>query len=302
MWNKLSYCLASGSLRVFSRESNLGWLLGNWESFSREQYEELKMGVLPPGTLLQLMYLDERLKVIPAGRFIEIGPGSGEITSRLLKAGWTGTVYDLSDETISKLKQRFSSEVADGRISAVVGDFLQSPTPDQANSRVDLVISGMVMEHMDEAGESNFMRHAAKHLSKDGCLIGFVPASPIHWGIEDEIAGHFRRYDRKSLELLFNKTGWVPRHMVGLTYPTSNMLLPLSNFLVRRNEAQKLNLSALERTKHSGNRNVRFKTHFPSFLKLILNEITLLPLHWIQKVFSSSESSLVIYFEATEKS
>jgi hypothetical protein len=43
------------------------------------------MVVLPPGTLLQLMYLGDRLKDIPAGRFIEVGQGSGEITHRLLR-------------------------------------------------------------------------------------------------------------------------------------------------------------------------------------------------------------------------
>jgi hypothetical protein len=54
----------------------------------------------------------------------------------------------------------------------------------------------------------------------------------------------------------------------------------------------------LERTKHSGHRNVRFKTHFPAIMKLFLNECTLLPLHWLQKFFAKSSKALVIYFEA----
>lgn len=252
------------------------------------------MVVLPPGTLLQLMYLDERLKGLAPGHFIEIGPGSGEITNRLLMSGWTGTVYDLSEETIAMLKKRFASEIASRRLTAIQGNYLDSTGMTDA----DLVISCMVMEHMDDESERDFMERSAIHLRPGGRMIGLVPASLSHWGIEDEVAGHCRRYNKESLLPLLRSAGWNLIHVAGLTYPVSNLLLPLSNFLVRRNETNKLVLSPIERTKLSGHRNVRFKTTFPFFLKLFLNEITMLPLHWIQKLFLNSERALVLYFEA----
>jgi hypothetical protein len=52
----------------------------------------MKINVLPPGTLLQLMYLRERLEKLEPGRFIEIGPGSGEISKLLLDLGWGGVI------------------------------------------------------------------------------------------------------------------------------------------------------------------------------------------------------------------
>lgn len=85
------------------------------------------MVVLPPGTLLQLMYLRERLKQLPAGRFIEIGPGSGEITNLLLKQGWSGYAYDLEVKTIDALGERFHDHVTDGRLVIVNKDFVASP-------------------------------------------------------------------------------------------------------------------------------------------------------------------------------
>jgi len=254
--------------------------------------------VLPPGTLLQLMYLGERLDGIQPGRFIEVGPGSGEITNTLLKAGWTGIVYDLSEETIEKLGERLAGALRDRRLVAVKGDFLSAPVPSQPEAGVDLVISCMVMEHLDDDAEVRFLRHAASHLKMGGRMIGLVPASRCHWGIEDDIAGHYRRYDKDSLHELFRKTGWKPVHVAGLTYPISNLLLPFSNFLVRKHEANKLTLSLAERTEQSGRRNVLFKTTFPAVLSLFLNQVSLLPFHWIQKIFSNSPNALVIYFEA----
>lgn len=258
------------------------------------------MAVLPPGTLLQLMYLGERLKTLQPGRFIEIGPGGGEITNALLRAGWTGTIYELSDATVAKLHERFAPELQQGRLAIVMADFFKSGLIGSDAERADLIISSMVMEHLDPQAEQAFMVYAALRVKHGGHMIGLVPASPAHWGIEDEIAGHYRRYDRKALEGLLRGNGWTPLHIAGLTFPVSNLLFPISNLLVRKHEANKLKLSMLDRTKQSGNRSVSFKTSFPPILGLLLNRVTMLPLHWLQKLCAHSDRAMVLYFEAAK--
>lgn len=249
---------------------------------------------LPPGTVLQLMYLEERLRQLRTGRFIEIGPGAGEITELLLCSGWTGSTYDLDEQTIHNLQGRFAAEVKEGRLKAIHDNYLdRSAGPD-----ADLVISCMVMEHMDSAQQQAFMAKAASDLRFGGRMIGLVPAAPRHWGIEDEIAGHYLRYTRSSLSNLMASNGWRLVHSAGLTFPLSNLLLPISNFLVARKEREKLRWSSLERTKLSGRRQVPFKTQFPSIFGLALNRVVLAPLHILQKVCSKSERALVLYFEA----
>lgn len=156
----------------------------------------------------------------------------------------------------------------------------------------------MVMEHFDDKNESEFMRLSIGLLKGTGEMIALVPASPAHWGIEDEIAGHYRRYTRAKLNSLANDNHWVIRHIVGLTYPISNCLLPISNFLVKQAESSKIGMSDIEKTKASGIRKVQFKTHFPRILSFVLNRHVLLPLHWLQKTLSSSGGALVLYFEA----
>ena len=254
------------------------------------------MVVLPPGTLLQLMYLKERLVRLKAGRFMEIGPGSGEVTNLLLNLGWRGISFDLETSTTVDLKLRFESAVEDGVLEVRNADFITAKPPEE---QVDLIISCMVMEHLDSDQELQYMKQAAKCLTPGGMMIGMVPASPSHWGIEDDIAGHFRRYTRETVLDLMNRAQWSHKHTVGLTFPVSNFLLPISNHLVQRAESGKLALSKLERTKLSGNRNVKFKTHFPAIIGMLLNEVTMLPLHWFQKSFLNSKKALVLYFEAT---
>ncbi len=252
------------------------------------------MAVLPPGTLLQLMYLRERLLTLAPGRFIEVGPGSGEITGLLLDLGWRGVAYELDAETVNALATRFAEHICAGRLRLVNDDFLSDTEQDAAQ----LVISSMVMEHLDDAQQASFMARAAAHLCADGVMIALVPASPEDWGVEDDIAGHWRRYTRAAIGQLMDEHNWRLRHIVGLTYPISNFLLPLSNFLVRRSEAQKVALSAAERTKLSGRRKVRYKTHFPMLLGLLLNKVTMYPLYRIQKVSTNAKRALVLFVEA----
>ena len=250
--------------------------------------------VLPPGTLLQLMYLRERLRLRRPGRFIEIGPGGGEVTRLLLELGWRGTAYDLDADTIDNLATRFSTAVAAGRLQLINDDFTACPSSEP----VELVISCMVMEHLDDPHLAAFMTCAQASLASTGLMLALVPASPRDWGIEDDIAGHCRRYTREAVSQLLDKHHWRLCHLAGLTYPLSNLLLPLSNFLVRRSEEQKLALTAVERTRQSGRRNVHYKTHFPALFGLLLNETTLYPLHLVQKACARLERALVLLFEA----
>ena len=94
---------------------------------------------LPPGTILQLLYLEERVKQIDPGRFLEIGPGTGEISRMLLNMGWAGVSYDLEPQTVQRLRLRFSREVEEGRYRPVCGDFLASVDADLGH--FDMVIS-----------------------------------------------------------------------------------------------------------------------------------------------------------------
>jgi 16S rRNA A1518/A1519 N6-dimethyltransferase RsmA/KsgA/DIM1 with predicted DNA glycosylase/AP lyase activity len=73
------------------------------------------------------MYLRERIRQIPPGHFIEIGPGSGEITRLLLDHRWSGRSYDLEAKTIVTLRERFAKEITEHRFTPINDDFLSLP-------------------------------------------------------------------------------------------------------------------------------------------------------------------------------
>ena len=172
-------------------------------------------------------------------------------------------------------------------------DWLAASEPEA----VDLVVSCMVLEHLGEADEARYLQRCRAALSRGGRGILFVPGCPDYWGMEDEIAGHLRRYTFDSLREAIEAHGLRLEHMAGLTYPLSNLLFPLSEYLVRRAERHKLALSHAERTRASGSRSVPFKTDFPAPLRMVLNEVVLYPLHLLQKLNARNPRSMVLYAE-----
>ena len=251
--------------------------------------------ILPPGTILQQMYFKERLAKLPRGRFVEVGAGQGIVSKTLLDCGWSGSAYDLNGESLAVASEVNRPAVSEGRYRVVHGDWLESP----AEASPDLVVSCMVIEHLDDAKEARYFERVRDSLAPGGTGVLLVPGSPEHWGVEDEIAGHFRRYTFEELRRRIESHGLAVRHIAGLTFPVSNLLFPLSEFLVRRAERRKMELSVQQRTELSGNRAVPFKTTFPGVLRLLLNEVVMYPLHLLQKLNARNARSMVIYAEFT---
>lgn len=249
--------------------------------------------ILPPGTILQQMYFKERLRALSCGRFVEVGAGQGVVSKTLLDLGWSGRAYDLNGESLAAAAEINRAAISEGRYGVQQRDWLDVADPEP----VDLVVSCMVLEHLADGDEARYMERCRAALKPRGNGVLFVPGCPDYWGVEDEIAGHFRRYTFQSLQCSIEAHGLRMRHVAGLTYPVSNMLFPVSQFLVRRAERDKVALSVQERTRLSGNRAVPFKTTFPRPLRIVLNEAVMYPLHLLQKLNARNPRSMVIYAE-----
>ena len=256
---------------------------------------------LPPGNILQQMYLKERLKklsgIYPQKRFLEIGSGNGHVSYVFLESGWQGLGIDLNVSACQNNEQLNKSKIHQKKYRVICDDFLKFESP----VFFDVIISCMVIEHLPDHELNTFIQKALSLLSKDGTLIIQVPANMKFWNIEDDIAGHIKRYELKDIYNMASHYHLLINHIAALNYPLSNFLFRVSNYLVRKSESNKLNLSQKERTIYTGNRKVPLKTSFPRLLNILLNPIALYPFHILQKLYSEKYSdALVLYVEFTK--
>lgn len=252
--------------------------------------------ILAPGIILQHLYVKERLNQYPPGRFIEIGIGRGHLSRVFLELGWTGTGFDLGEEALAEAAHINRKYVDNGSLRLMQGNWLEYPDEEA----VDLIVSCMVLEHLEDQAEAEYLNKAHVCMKKNGLGMLLVPGSPGHWGAEDETAGHLRRYTPELLRSRLEGAGFKVNMIVGLTYPLSNMLLPLSDFLIRKSADRFLPLSQVERTKLSGRRKIWGKTEFPGWTKMILNGYVLYPFHILQKINKANSNSLTLYAEFTK--
>jgi SAM-dependent methyltransferase len=247
----------------------------------------------PPGTILQHMYVEERLRNRLPGTFIEIGVGRGFLTKLLLDLGWRGVGLELNPDAIEAASALNADARGDRRLEIQCMDWFSYDSSAKAN----LIISSMVLEHLDDQLEKLYFEKCRALLEDGGLGVLLVPASPLHWGIEDDIVGHHRRYTPDQLRSKLTASGFRASHLVGLTYPLSNVLLPLSNHLMSRYSPLARRLSPREQTKRSGMIEIRWKTKFPRVASLFINAITLYPFHILQKMNRNNKSSLILYVE-----
>lgn len=254
----------------------------------------MKLPVFPPGTILQHLYLKERLNLIKPGHFLEVGCGKGFISKILLDLGWTGVGCDLNPNSLEYCEKLNYYAIQLKKYQIFNQNFFNLPKL----TKFDLIISCMVLEHLNDDEESAYFRTAKTLLAHQGRIILLVPSCPEYWGCEDEIAGHYRRYKFADIREKLLYFGFTIQDLAGLTYPISNILYPISELLVSRAESQLKSETMLTRTRKSGNRNVFLKTNFPIIFKLLLNNFTMYPFHLLQKFFKNHNKSLVIYAEA----
>lgn len=250
---------------------------------------------LAPGNVLQLMYLKQRLAPLGHKRFVEVGAGNGHVSHCLLELGLSGVGFDLNASACENNARLNRDAIASGRYRVENSNFLTADVADRA----DVIISSMVLEHLGPEELDAYFERCRSVQALGGRIVTLVPGSPAHWGIEDEIAGHHKRYSFACFDEIARCHGLSVAHIAGLTYPLSNWLFPLTTYLTRRHERDKLELTMTERTIQSGNRDVPWKTVFPRFVGYLINEITMSPFDWLQRAFRHHPRSMVIYCELT---
>jgi SAM-dependent methyltransferase len=151
----------------------------------------------------------------PRGPIFDVGGGNGFVTRGLAEAGWETVLIEPGPAGARRAWM--------GGLRPVVCATLA----DAGFRRGALAAVGLfdVLEHQPD--EAAFLASVSECLAPGGSFYLTVPALPALWSIDDEVAGHHRRYTRRSISRSLTSAGF---RVEAVTYIFAVLPLPLLLF------------------------------------------------------------------------
>ena len=154
-----------------------------------------------------------KYKVPKNGKIFDFGCGSGYLVSYLQKLGYDASGADASSQSIEfglSKGIRNLSVAKDVEISHLEKDF-------------DLILALDVIEHIED--DLRAIRGIERALKQRRIAIITVPAYQWMWGLQDEVAHHFRRYSMSGLVDTIKRSGNF--EIIHKTYFNTFLFLPI---------------------------------------------------------------------------
>ncbi len=144
-----------------------------------------------------------------SGRHLECAAGVGSLSLTLAREGRLVVAADLSPLSLRVLRRRAEASGLDDRVLPVVADVTRLPFADWT---FESVTSAETLEHIP--GHEIAVSEFSRVLSRDGWLVGTVPAGPQQWSEWDDWAGHLRRYSAPEMARMLDRAGFDPEVVV----------------------------------------------------------------------------------------
>jgi SAM-dependent methyltransferase len=148
-------------------------------------------------------WMFDQFRAALADRAVEVGPGVGTFSARLLDAGVRELLLVEPDSSFAALLERRFG--ADARVTVVQEGLPESPTLAERPGTYGMALCQNVLEHVDD--DAATLRSIAASLGPGGRLALLVPAHPRLFGSLDRAYDHRRRYTRERLTALMDGTG-----------------------------------------------------------------------------------------------
>ena len=167
---------------------------GNLDRIEREHwYYEGKREIVE-------YWINSCRKLQPDDTLLDFGAGTGLFASSFI-GRCNVRVFDSYPESLAIMRSRFPPE------SVLEPNGPKIPVPDTS---IDCVTALDVLEHL--ADDAAAIREIHRVLRPDGIAVFTVPADMKLWSDWDVSLLHFRRYDRRELEALFEPNHWEVIH------------------------------------------------------------------------------------------
>ncbi len=173
---------------------------------------------------------------LPAGQFLEMGCGRGEMFTMLHAAGHHGVAVEISESV-------FPLAVAAAR--PLQPDIEVVASLDAVTGRkFDYLLAFEVLEHIED--DHGHLNEWADYLRPGGVAVITVPAHKKLWTAADDAVGHIRRYERDDLVALLESNGLKVLEIKAFGYPLVLVTRPLRHLQHRLR--RKSSMSTQERT------------------------------------------------------
>jgi SAM-dependent methyltransferase len=173
-----------------------------------------ELGWVPsPRFLLRRARILRLLSGRSLGRIVEIGCGSGALLHELAAL----SVEAVGVETSEHARTLAESITRQGRGRQRI---LAEHDPDWGGDW-DLVCAFDVLEHIEH--DDAALEQWSRWLRQGGKICVSVPAHQSRWGAGDEWAGHWRRYDRKTLLAMLSAHRFTVEHLECYGFPLGNL-------------------------------------------------------------------------------
>jgi cyclopropane fatty-acyl-phospholipid synthase-like methyltransferase len=170
-----------------------------------------------PRYLLRRHLILHLLRQYKPGRFLEIGCGRGDLMLWLARCGFEGVGVEISPEALPLARQAVKPYEPKlrvvGRAEAVEGE------------RFQYLLAFEVLEHIEDDRAALFQWQG--WLEPNGKLILSVPAHMKKWTAEDEVMGHYRRYEKKGLRRLLQLCGFTIETLWSYGFPLTTLTRPI---------------------------------------------------------------------------
>jgi SAM-dependent methyltransferase len=184
----------------------------------RRVFVELSNSPDPTLAYLYRRFLaNQLLKRTKAGKFLEIGVGSGRFYEDLVARGFSGLCLDLNAKLIGEHRSRARTAEVE----------FQTRNFFSLSERFTLLVAFEVLEHYQD--DLACLRRWWELLEPAGALLFSVPAHMRQWTQNDTQAGHARRYEKAELIGKLGATGFQIEEFWCYGFPILNLTYPLSS-------------------------------------------------------------------------
>ncbi len=233
-----------------------------------------------PRYLFRRYELLQRVK--KGAHFLEIGPGNLDLAQELLAKFSKGTLIDFNTTDVKPIYAELPDSFRQ-RLTLITADFLQY----KFTSKFDCVVACEVLEHIEDDGL--FLRRMNDFMADGGQLILSVPARQKYWEVDDEIVGHYRRYEKQELYGKLAAAGYSQIDIVSYGFPFQNLIRLGRVALAKAQYKEKANWQKQQQSQQSGFMVKR--SLYVNLIGLFINKYTLYPFCLVSSFFNKMDEA-----------